>query len=186
MLVVGSEAGLADFALSPLIAYLQSNDSQFLAQFLQVLDSLEPDTENQEEDGRPSDTATVAIQCADDAERPTVDMLYSLLQDMNISSDIFAETGIQLASICAGWPDALSPVEPIATNTAPQALLIGGSTDAQTPIEWLAEMSMAIGGIAMISSHFGHTVALSEGNSCVDDQVVEFLLNQTTPLNLEC
>jgi len=183
--VVGTEASLAEFALLPLVGYLQSYDSQFLEQFVEFLQMLQGSSSD-EEDGLGDETATIAVQCADDAERPTVDSLYALLQDMNNSSDLYAETGISLAAICAGWPDAILPVEPISTDTAPQALLIGGTTDAQTPIEWLPEMTVAIGGISITSSHFGHTVVFTEASSCVDNQVIDFLVDQTSPVDFTC
>ncbi len=183
LLTITTEFGLAEFALPPLIEYINTTNVDALAsftEFVQIVSQQDDDEDNF------SDTATLAVQCADDAERPTFESLNSLRLELNATNDLFAEAILPLASICAGWPDAIEPLAPIAASVAPTALLIGGTTDAQTPIEWLEEMRPVIGAVSITSDHLGHTVVFSQQNPCVDEQVEAFLLTQTLPVNNNC
>jgi len=75
---------------------------------------------------------------------------------------------------------------PIATNTAPASLVIGGTSDAQTPLLWSTEMAAAIGGYFLASSHAGHTSVFTEQSECVDRLVTDFLLDGQLPNGVDC
>jgi len=140
----------------------------------------------QEDEDEGNEPAQIAVFCADDAARPTSDSLIEKLTQFNKISDVAAEYLVSQAAICAGWPEALEPLPPIATNTAPLSLLIGGTTDAQTPIAWSQAMAQAIGGTFIKSEHSGHTTVFNEESECIDELVEKFLLDGLAPITQEC
>ena len=162
---------------APLIDYLQNGDLSVLRQFLAFIEQLTGPID----DDSDSFTTLIAVVCADDAYRPTADELQSILERFNEQSDVFAEASLSLAASCTGWPEAVDPLPEITTNTAPISLIIGGVTDAQTPLLWSEEMAGAIGGVYLRSSHSGHTVVFNEKSECIDTVVEDFLLNSLTP-----
>ncbi|MEM7257278.1 MAG: alpha/beta fold hydrolase, partial [Pseudomonadota bacterium] len=171
------------FAADAVIEYLNSYDVAVLERFTQLLDALDEDMDDDDSD---SETAQTAVMCADDAYRPTADDLITLLAQMNNLSDPFAEAQIGLAGLCAGWPQAVEPLAPIATSTAPLSIVIGGTTDAQTPVQWSETMAQAIGGTYIRSEHTGHTVVFTDQSECVDDLVEQFLLDGLAPTVTQC
>lgn len=171
------------FAADAIIEYLNSYDVGVLEQFIQLLDALGQDFEDDDSDGV---TAQTAVMCADDAYRPTADELITLLTQMNTVSDPFAEAQLAVAGLCAGWPQAIEPLAPIATSTAPMSIVIGGTTDAQTPVQWSETMAQAIGGTYIRSEHPGHTVVFTDQSECVDDLVEQFLADGLAPAVTQC
>ena len=169
---------LSPFLLSPLYDYIQTNDISELRDIYQGALSELVDTED--------DTAERAVMCADDATRPTANELNTLLADYNQLSDIFAEINISQAGMCSGWPDSLTELPPIATNQAPPALVIGGTTDTLTLSRWSEEMAQSIAGYYLESNHLGHTVAFTGNSSCVDAIAEEFLLTGLQPVESRC
>jgi len=69
----------------------------------------------------------------------------------------------------------------IQTSDAPVALVIGGTEDVRTPIEWAVEMAEAIGGVFVSSDHLGHTTFLERSNECIDSLVGDFLIDGSLP-----
>ncbi len=88
---------------------------------------------------------------------------------------------MSLAATCVGWPEALEPIGNIQTNAAPKSLVIGGSKDVLTPINWAGETSESVGGVLLSSDHFGHTVVFDRENDCVDSIVEDFLIEGKLP-----
>ena len=169
---------LSPFLLQPLYDYIQTNDISELQAIYQGALSELVDTED--------DTAERAVMCADDATRPTVSDLNTLLADYNQLSDIFAEITISQAGMCSGWPASLTELPPITTNQAPPALVIGGTTDTLTLVRWSEEMAQSIAGYYLESNHLGHTVAFTGSSSCVDAIAEEFLLTGLQPVESRC
>jgi len=171
-----------DFLVAPLVSYLLNENVSVLEDFVTFLDSLGADGADNDE----GITAQIAVLCADDDNRPTADDLETLLNTFNTRSDLLAEAYLPLAASCVGWPEAIEPLPLITTRTAPASLVIGGTTDAQTPLIWSDEMAESIGGYFLASSHRGHTAVFSERSACVDDRVVDFLLNDQLPVSGNC
>ncbi|MEE9334387.1 MAG: alpha/beta fold hydrolase [Granulosicoccaceae bacterium] len=177
----------AETAAEPLVEYINTLDVSTLDMFVQQLAALDMDIEViDEENNDDSETAGAAVLCADDATRPDVVTLVSALDELNQVSDLFAEAQLPSLGSCAGWPTALEPLAPIVTSTAPISLVIGGSTDAQTPLSWSKIMAAEIGGIFIKSDHQGHTGVFNDRSDCIDDIVEAFLLNGITPVVDEC
>jgi len=137
----------------------------------------------EEQDGDQNDSLTQerAVLCADDASRPSVESLLTELGSLNESSDFFGEAVLPVAASCAGWPESLDPVADISTTDAPASLVIGGTGDLLTPINWAEETADATGGVFLSSDHQGHTTIFSSDNDCVESIVVDFLLDGTLP-----
>lgn len=180
LVISGTEdPSLGDLLIAPLGSYLLRGDRSGLELLIQLLGSGDDDEDD--------DTLIhKAVLCADDAYRPTVVQLSASLPTFNAQSDLFAEAYIGLAGSCAGWPESVEPLPPIATGTAPAALIIGGSSDAQTPLEWSEEMAIAIGGHFLASSHAGHTSVFNRESECVDTIVTTFLLEGFLPGAADC
>ena len=170
------ESDIGELLAPLLIDYAIGGDP---ADVFALINELGIDDEDQGGDG--ALTLDRAVICADDAARPDVESLLAKLGDLNQSSNIFAEAILPIAATCAGWPEALQPVTEIRTTNAPVSLVIGGTEDANTPINWAVAMADATGGVFLTSEHQGHTTVLTRENPCVDSIVTEFLLEGTLP-----
>lgn len=164
--------------ISALYPYLVNNDIEPLRRLINLV-------EPSGNDGL-SVASNVAVMCADDPARPTVDSLELLLQDFNNRSDLFAERYVTQLSICAGWPAAIDPIPAIATGQAPASIVIGGPTDAQTPLIFAEQMASAVGGQFLRSEHLGHTVSFQNKSICVDSNLVNYLLDGSLPTTDVC
>lgn len=163
----------------PLFQYLQDFDTAPLLDLALQFDL-------DDEDDFDSESVARAVICADDPVRPSVEQIEALRQRFNQTSDLFAEIQLAAAAICIGWPEALNPLAEISTRQAPATLVIGGPTDAQTPLIWSEQMAAAIGGRFLRSEHPGHTTVFSGQNACTDDAAIDFLLNGTLPDESVC
>jgi len=162
--------------------YLETQNIVQLVVLIDILGLGESDEDN----GGFSITAFIAVMCADDPTRPSIDSLDALRIEFNAVSDLIAETLMFNAGMCSGWPVSLEPIPQIATNQAPASLVIGGTTDAQTPLVFAQEMAAAVGGQFLRSEHDGHTVSFVPGHSCVNTAVETFLLTGTLPSTSVC
>lgn len=184
-LVIGGvqEPGIGELAAGPISEYLISGDLSVLIDFVTLLEALTGPEPLEDSD---SSTAELAVMCADDATRPDAESMAPLFDRFNAISDLFAESMIAQASMCAGWPAAVEPLSPIAVDTAPIAVVIGGTTDALTPINWGQKMAQSIGAVFVESRHLGHTVLFQDASACADDIVSRFLIEGVLPENAVC
>ena len=128
----------------------------------------------------------IAVLCADDFQRPTIDSLEAILPSHNAESDLFAELYLYTTGVCFGWPESIDPIPFISTNQAPPSLVIGGPTDAQTPLIFAPEMAAAVGGQFLRSDHDGHTTVFSGANQCTESAVEVFLTTGALPTTDHC
>ncbi len=177
------EPDLIDEIAQPLYRYMQDFDTAVL---LELVLSIEADDGQNEDSDYDSDTAGRAVICADDPVRPSVAEIESLRQPFNAISDLFAEIQLADAAVCMGWPEALHPLAQTATTQAPESLVIGGPTDALTPLVWSEQMAAAIGGRFLRSEHAGHTTVFSGANRCTDTAALDYLLTGTLPAMTVC
>lgn len=178
----------AELAAESIIDYASTGEISSFASLLSLLESLEDSEQqdNSELDDEDIATAEVAIMCADDAVRPDATDLVDAVADFNNRSDLFAEYVIPQLGLCSGWPEAIEPLAPIVVSTAPQSLIIGGTNDAQTPLQWSELMASSIGGIFITSEHSGHTAAFNDSSACVSDIAEAFLIDNTIPDAVFC
>jgi len=179
LLFFATDLSQAGGVIGPLVDYLQDRNLALLEA------DIGPFVE--EADIGPNGAIELAVLCADDSARPDSNQLISDLAELNQISNVYAELtmGWPISS-CTGWPQATNPVAPITTNTAPQSLVIGGTTDQSTPIQGARETAAALGGYLIESEHAGHDTVYSIGNDCVDSVVTEFLLTGNLPTITRC
>jgi len=179
-----------DLVLGPLVVYLQDLDLAAFENSLTALFNSFDEGDNEEEgddDGEENFARTAAVFCADDAARPDANSLISTLAELNQVSDLFAEFFLaDIPPFCIGWPEALNPLEPITTNTAPRALIIGGASDIFSPIQGSRDLATSIGAHIIESAHTGHTTVYNRGNTCVDAAVTDYLMSGNIPSISEC
>lgn len=184
-LILGHAAttpGFEQIMIGQLSRYLETREVEQLVQ----LDRLFGLSEQAEDITRINTTASIAVYCADDPTRPTVDSLDTLRIQFNAVSDLLAETQLIAAGMCAGWPESIDPIPQIATNQAPVSLVIGGPSDAQTPLVFAQQMAAAVGGQFLRSEHDGHTTVFRPGNSCTNTVVEAFFLTGNLPTISVC
>lgn len=133
-----------------------------------------------------SDTVARAVICADDPRRLSVEEIEALRVPFNDTSDIFAEAQLAGIAVCSGWPESIAPLPEVATTQAPATLVIGGTADAQTPLQWSRDMAAAIGGHFWQSDHLGHTVVFTGASDCTDQVAERFLLSGELPETQGC
>ena len=175
--LASSQPGFEQVLIGRLAAYISSGD---VAE-LEFLDRLLGISEAAEDTSAVNETVNIAVMCADDATRPTIDSLEALSEIYNEDSDLLAEIHLRVAGYCAGWPQAINPIPNIATNQAPPSLVIGGPTDAQTALVFSEQMAEAVGGQFLRSEHSGHTTVFSGKNACTDTVAETFLLTGELP-----
>ncbi|MFK8084241.1 MAG: alpha/beta fold hydrolase [Granulosicoccus sp.] len=169
------------FAAEPVISYINTLDVTVLLDFISLFIEFEDPAELFEGED-PGIIVEKAIVCADDAARPDVASLISTFDEFNQLSNYFAESALAQVAYCAGWPEALEPLAPLVTNTAPQSLVIGGTSDSLTLPEWSEDMATQIGGVFVSSEHDGHTAVFLDKSPCLDTIVAEFFLEGTIPV----
>lgn len=174
--------GFEDVIVGPMANYLDTGDIEqleFLVNELGTGEALESEVVF-------SDTAYIAVFCADDPVRYTIESLEALQSPFNAVSDLFSELVYSNVALCTGWPEAIDPMPRIATNQAPASLVIGGPTDSQTPIIFAEEMAAAVGGQFLRSEHPGHTTVFSRNNACTNSAVEVFLTTGELPTTSVC
>jgi len=175
------ESDIGELLAPLLIDFAINGDPADMFAFIEQFGLNEDDEEDDDTESNSSITLERAVLCGDDSVRPTTQTLLATLGRLNDTSDFFGEATLPVAASCVGWPEALDPMDDIQTMVAPTALVIGGTEDVRTPIEWAVEMADAIGGVFLSSDHFGHTTLLVRRNDCVDVIVEEFLIEGNLP-----
>jgi len=177
------ESDIGEMLAELLINYAFKGDPTEMFALIQEFGLNEENNSGEDDiaDRNSSITLEKAVLCADDVDRPNTESLIGTLDSLNDTSDLFAEILLPLAATCAGWPKALNPVDNIGTTEAPASLVIGGTSDVNTPIGWATETAASIGGVFLSSEHFGHTTVLNRNNDCVGSIVIEFLIEGTLP-----
>lgn len=172
-----TQPGFEQLLVGRLDAYLTTLDVENLLDIDRILGLSEGG-----EGGPGINRATyTAVLCADDFTRPTLDSLTALQPIYNAESDLFAESSVSFAGLCSQWPASVDPIPQIATNQAPASLVIGGPTDAQTPLVFAQDMAQALNGQFLRSEHSGHTTVFTGKNACTDIVVEEFFINGNLP-----
>jgi pimeloyl-ACP methyl ester carboxylesterase len=94
----------------------------------------------------------------------------------------FGASNVGLGIPCAFWPVApVGPVGAVHAPGAPPILVIGTTGDPATPIAWSQALAAELGsGHLLVHEGEGHTAFLN-GNTCVEDAVVAYLVDQTVP-----
>ncbi len=174
--------GFESFLIDNVSAYLQTGDIDELENVFGMLGL----DESIVSIGDFSVATYIGVLCSDDPTRPTSESVAALQVPWNAESDLFAEANYNIVGICAGWPESVDPIPRIATNQAPASLVIGGPTDAQTPLVFAEQMAVALGAQMLFSEHDGHTTVFSGLNRCTDSAVEVFLTTGALPAFSRC
>jgi len=180
--IAATNPGYENLIMGRLAEYVATGD----VEELRALDRLFGLSEGVEDERFFNQAVFSGVMCADDFNRPTLATIDAIKSTFNSESDLLAETYYDVVGLCSGWPEAVDPIPQIATNQAPRSLVIGGPTDAQTPLIFAEEMAQALGGHYLHSEHDGHTTTFTGQNQCTENAVEEFLLNGTLPTTSFC
>ncbi|HSP28398.1 MAG TPA: alpha/beta fold hydrolase [Ilumatobacteraceae bacterium] len=126
-----------------------------------------------------SQSAGIAINCADDPRRPPTD-------EVRVQAELSAQSSVHFAEFLrasTGCVGTVDPIDPIAIGPADGAapiLVIGTTGDPATPYEWAVEMAELLSsGVLYTVQAEGHTAFLSV--PCVDDVVIDYLVDLELP-----
>ncbi|MGN9843480.1 alpha/beta hydrolase [Nonomuraea sp. H19] len=125
-------------------------------------------------------TSLQAINCADNAERPTAAETAEINEQIEKIFPILATEAS--GGVCAHWPvkgdDAAKRID--ATGSAP-IVVIGGKGDPATPYQWATTFTEQLKtGVLVTYEGEGHGAYLS-GNGCVMETVDAYLLEGKVP-----
>jgi pimeloyl-ACP methyl ester carboxylesterase len=126
-----------------------------------------------------SQNAGFAINCADDAARPSTDVVRAEAEETAERTRWFEDL-VRASTGCIG---AAVPVDPLIVGAAQGAapiLVIGTTGDPATPYEWAVEMAESLASAELFTVESdGHTAFLSV--SCVEPVVADYLVDLVVP-----
>lgn len=191
LFVSAEDPNIGEITLDVLREYVDTGDIAVLLLFLEQWELVTGESlieDDAQENTTLGDTLALesAVLCADDPARPNADEIAAQLDSFNATSDLFAELYLADAAACMGWPAAIDPLQPISAGVDEGVMIIGGTSDAATPLIWSQQMSQALGSPLIVSDHLGHTVVFQQSSDCVDQQVIAFLTDGTEPTTLNC
>ncbi|TPW73479.1 alpha/beta hydrolase [Schumannella sp. 10F1B-5-1] len=129
-----------------------------------------------------STEAFIAINCLDYKNDDDPATMRSQAQQLATEAPLFGPQMAYGGVGCAGWPfpGTRDRVAIAAEGSAP-ILVVGTTNDPATPYVWAQAMAKQLQNGHLITYHGeGHT-AYNKSNSCVDDAVDDFFLDDTVP-----
>ncbi|MFG2944061.1 alpha/beta hydrolase [Streptomyces adustus] len=132
--------------------------------------------------------ALVAINCADDPDRPgaaqvTKD-LSRLRAEYDQASPVFGEYRLTQVLMCFGRPKGTAYIRDDVKNlTGPKMLLVGTRGDPATPYRWTVETAERLGSSAVVLDNRGDGHTGYTSSKCVHGKVDDFLLYGSLPPN---
>ncbi|MEV6117844.1 alpha/beta hydrolase [Streptomyces sp. NPDC052109] len=166
--------------------YLTEGLEQAYAGDGRVLMLLSDSMNGRSEDGQYSNitAANIAINCADEKPRYTVDYVLGKLPEFRAASPLFGDYLAWGMVSCTDWPVAGAADHPdvSAPGSAP-ILVVGNTGDPATPYEGAKKMVDALGkGVAVELTYKGQGHgAYDSKNKCVQGAVNGYLLDGTEP-----
>jgi pimeloyl-ACP methyl ester carboxylesterase len=123
--------------------------------------------------------ANLSTNCADNAVPPPVGAeAEALVASFRERAPEFPNQVLP-ALTCSGWAVRPDPVPALDFTPRVPPLVIGGSADSLTPLQWAVDTAAQLPGASLLlSEHYGHS-ALIYGTECVFDFVREYLENLT-------
>jgi pimeloyl-ACP methyl ester carboxylesterase len=126
-----------------------------------------------------SNDANIAINCADDAERRTIDDERAAGEEAAARSNYFADF-LRAGTGCYPFEPSIDPLVLGPATGAPPILVIGTTGDPATPYEWAVELADYLdSGVLYTVEGEGHTAYGSIG--CVADAVNAYLIDLEVP-----
>ncbi|AVH60490.1 MULTISPECIES: alpha/beta hydrolase [Streptomyces] len=132
--------------------------------------------------------ALMAINCADDPDRPTAAQMAKDIDKLRASyeeaSPVFGRFRLTQVLMCYGRPKGTDFIrEEVRDVKTPKMLLVGTRGDPATPYRWTVETAERLGSSAVVLDNkgSGHTGYVS--SKCVHKKIDDFLLYGSLPDN---
>ncbi|MDQ0604036.1 pimeloyl-ACP methyl ester carboxylesterase [Streptomyces canus] len=130
--------------------------------------------------------ALMAINCADDPDRPTADEITRDLGRLRAAyedaSPVFGRYRLTEVLTCYGRPKGTDFIrDEIRDVDTPKMLLVGTRGDPATPYRWTVETAKRLGGSAVVLDNKGDGHTGYASSRCVQRKVDNFLLYGTLP-----
>ncbi|MFF4181613.1 alpha/beta hydrolase [Streptomyces sp. NPDC001691] len=155
-------------------ALLQEGDPTVLASLSDASEDT-PATDNSRE-------ALLAINCADDPERPAdpAKEFDTVQKQLAQESPYFGTGAAAQAVACAGWPAGTDYIRRIDHPGAPKILVVGGKGDPATPYPWAQDTAKRLGsGVLVTYEGEGH--GAYSASQCIRAKADAFFTNGTVP-----
>ncbi|MDX2781741.1 alpha/beta hydrolase, partial [Streptomyces caniscabiei] len=130
--------------------------------------------------------ALMAINCADDPDRPTAKEITDDLADLRATyedaSPVFGRYRLTQVLMCYGRPAGTDFIrDEVRDVDTPKMLLVGTRGDPATPYRWTVETAKRLGSSAVVLDNKGKGHTGYGSSKCVHDKVDDFLLFGTLP-----
>ncbi|MGD1220848.1 alpha/beta fold hydrolase [Streptomyces krungchingensis] len=130
--------------------------------------------------------ALMAINCADDPDRPTAarltDDLSRLRATFEEASPVFGPFRLNQVMLCYGRPKGTDFIrEHVRDVHTPKMLLVGTRGDPATPYRWTVETAARLGPSAVVLDNKGEGHTGYTSSKCVHQKVDDFLLYGSLP-----
>ncbi|QYX82380.1 alpha/beta hydrolase [Streptomyces akebiae] len=130
--------------------------------------------------------ALMAINCADDPDRPTAKKITDNLEDLRAAyedaSPVFGRYRLTQVLMCYGRPPGTAFIrEEVRDVDTPKMLLVGTRGDPATPYRWTVETAKRLGSSAVVLDNKGKGHTGYGSSKCVHEKVDDFLLFGTLP-----
>ncbi|WP_155059971.1 alpha/beta hydrolase [Streptomyces blattellae] len=130
--------------------------------------------------------ALMAINCADDPDRPTADWitrnLGRLRTEYEKASPVFGEYRLTEVLMCYGRPKGTDFIrKQVRDVDTPRMLLVGTRGDPATPYRWTTETARRLGSSAVVLDNRGEGHTGYASSECVHEKVDDFLLYGSLP-----
>ncbi|MEV6114497.1 alpha/beta hydrolase [Streptomyces sp. NPDC052109] len=134
------------------------------------------------------DAALMAIDCADDPDRPDAAQLTKELRAMQAeyeqASPVFGRYRLTQLLMCYGRPKGTDFIRERVKNVdSAKMLLVGTRGDPATPYRWTVETAARLGSSAVVLDNKGDGHTGYSSSSCVHQKINDFLLYDTLPPN---
>ncbi|MEW2515904.1 alpha/beta hydrolase [Streptomyces sp. NPDC046870] len=144
------------------------------------------DTEDVPADNLPA--ALMAINCADDPDRPTAARLTKDLKDLRAAYDqaspVFGRYRLTQLLLCYGRPKGTDFIRDRVKDVhTAKMLLVGTRGDPATPYQWTVETAQRLGPSAVVLDNKGEGHTGYSSSTCVHRKVNDFLLYGSLPAN---
>ncbi|WP_329549504.1 alpha/beta hydrolase [Streptomyces sp. NBC_01356] len=132
--------------------------------------------------------ALMAINCADDPDRPTADQVTREIDSLRAEyaqvSPVFGEYRLTQVLTCYGRPKGTDYIrDEVRDVDTPKMLLVGTRGDPATPYRWALETAERLGSSAVVLDNKGDGHTGYASSECVHQKVDDFLLYGSLPDN---
>ncbi|MCX5167065.1 alpha/beta hydrolase [Streptomyces antibioticus] len=130
--------------------------------------------------------ALMAINCADDPDRPTAEQITGDLQRLRAAyeeaSPVFGRYRLSEVLLCYGRPKGTDFIrEEVKDVDTPRMLLVGTRGDPATPYRWTEETAERLGDSAVVLDNKGDGHTGYGSSKCVHRKIDDFLLYGSLP-----